>query len=93
MDGEPGWVHDKWRPAIAWMYLLVNVFDFLLTPYILAIFSHSTQVVVDWHPLTLQSGGLFHVSMLAIIGVSAWGRTQEKITALQTEINKDKKVD
>jgi hypothetical protein len=29
--------------------------------------------------LTLQGAGLFHIAMGAIIGVAAWGRTQEKL--------------
>ena len=36
-------------------------------------------VNVQWQPLTLQGAGLFHVAMGAIIGVSAYGRTQEKL--------------
>jgi hypothetical protein len=32
-----------------------------------------------WTPLTLQGGGLYHIAMGAIIGVSAYGRTQEKL--------------
>ena len=33
----------------------------------------------QWVPITLQGGGLFHVSMCAVLGVSAYGRTQEKL--------------
>ena len=29
--------------------------------------------------MTLQGGGLFHISMCAVLGVSAHGRTQEKL--------------
>ena len=36
-------------------------------------------VNIQWQPLTLQGAGLFHVAMGAIIGVSAYGRTQEKL--------------
>lgn len=35
-----------------------------------------------WKPLTLEGGGLFHLSFGAILGVAAWTRGQEKKTAL-----------
>jgi hypothetical protein len=35
--------------------------------------------VTAWQPITLQGAGLFHLSMGAIIGVAAFGRTQEKL--------------
>jgi hypothetical protein len=37
------------------------------------------QPVSAWQPITLQGAGLFHLSMGAIIGVAAFGRTQEKL--------------
>jgi hypothetical protein len=33
----------------------------------------------QWQPLTLQGAGLFHMAMGAVLGLSAWGRTQEKL--------------
>lgn len=38
-----------------------------------------------WSPLTLQGGGLFHLSMGAIVGFHVWGRTQEKIRSAELE--------
>ena len=32
-----------------------------------------------WQPLTLQGAGLFHVAMGAVLGIAAFGRTQEKL--------------
>ena len=75
------WMNSKWRPACGWMYILVCLFDFMIAPVLWSI----TQAVfhggvnVQWQPLTLQGAGLFHVAMGAIIGVSAYGRTQEKL--------------
>jgi len=75
------WMNSKWRPACGWMYILVCLFDFMIAPILWSI----TQAVfhggvnVQWQPLTLQGAGLFHVAMGAIIGVSAYGRTQEKL--------------
>jgi hypothetical protein len=39
-----------------------------------------------WQSLTLTAGGLFHISFGAIIGVTAFGRTREKLAKLQTMI-------
>lgn len=86
MDQEPAWFHDKWRPAMAWLYLIINAFDFLITPIALAYISKNPGAAATWSPLTLQGGGLFHISMLAIVGVTAWGRTQEKISAITSSI-------
>lgn len=36
-----------------------------------------------WTPLTLQGGGLFHLSFGAILGVAAFTRGQEKKAAIQ----------
>ena len=33
---------------------------------------------IHWEPLTLVSGGMFHMSMGAILGVAAWTRGVEK---------------
>ena len=75
------WMNSKWRPACGWMYILVCLFDFMVAPILWSL----TQALfhggvnVQWQPLTLQGAGLFHVAMGAIIGVSAYGRTQEKL--------------
>jgi hypothetical protein len=37
-----------------------------------------------WTPLTLQGGGLFHLSFGAILGVSAFARGREKVAAINT---------
>jgi len=37
------------------------------------------QPVTQWSPLTLQGAGLFHLAMGAVLGIAAWGRTQEKV--------------
>jgi hypothetical protein len=35
--------------------------------------------LVQWNPLTLQGAGLFHIAMGAVLGIAAFGRTQEKL--------------
>lgn len=78
---EKTYFHSKWRPAMAWAYLLICLFDFLIGPVFWTIMQEMANVktFVQWKPLTSAGGGLFHMAMLAIVGVTAWGRTQEKM--------------
>ena len=75
------WMNAKWRPAMGWMYMFVCLFDFVVAPIgwtsIQALFHGGINT--QWQPLTLQGGGLFHVAMGAVIGISAYGRTKEKL--------------
>jgi len=75
------WMNSKWRPMMGWMYMIVCMFDFVLFPIMWSMvqaFAHGA-VNIQWQPITLQGAGLFHIAMGAIIGVSAYGRTQEKL--------------
>jgi len=84
---EPYWIKNYWRPAIAWQYFAVCLFDFLLAPIMNAIISGVFGFdYVQWDPLTLKESGFYHMAMGAIIGASAWTRGLEKIT----DIKKDK---
>ena len=75
------WMNKKWRPMMGWMYMLVCVMDFVVFPILWSMI----QVVGDgkvesqWVPITLQGAGLFHIAMGAILGIAAYGRTQEKL--------------
>jgi hypothetical protein len=75
------WMNTKWRPAMGWMYMLVCIMDFVIFPILWSMI----QVVGDgkvesqWVPITLQGAGLFHIAMGAILGIAAYGRTQEKM--------------
>lgn len=73
---EETWIKQYWRPAVAWQYLLVCIFDFILFPSI------ALKLGMTWEPLTLRESGFYHLAMAAIIGVAAWTRGQEKITRL-----------
>ncbi len=78
------WVNKKWRPAMGWMYFVVCIFDFVLFPILWAIVQFwETDAANDafrqWQPLTLQGAGLFHMAMGAIIGITSYGRSKEKI--------------
>jgi hypothetical protein len=75
------WMNSKWRPMMGWMYMVVCMFDFVLFPILWSLIQALAHgaVNVQWQPITLQGAGLFHIAMGAIIGVSAYGRTQEKL--------------
>jgi hypothetical protein len=79
------WMNSKWRPAMGWLYMLVCAFDFIIFPILWSLLqsiSHGT-VTSQWQPLTLQGAGLFHVAMGAILGISAYGRTKEKMAGAE----------
>ena len=60
--------------------MLTCVTDFIIFPILWAMLQAALkQHVTAWQPITLQGAGLFHLSMGAIIGVAAFGRTQEKL--------------
>lgn len=75
------WMNSKWRPMMGWMYMLVCLFDFMVAPILWSIMQAYFHggVTTQWQPLTLQGAGFFHICMGAVLGISAYGRTQEKI--------------
>jgi hypothetical protein len=80
---EEHWIKAYWRPAMCWQYFLICLFDFFLAPIFLAIFSYITKTPLQqWHPITLEGGALYHASMGAVTGVTAWSRGQEKIAVI-----------
>jgi len=78
---DEGWFDYHWRPFMAWSYGIVCVWDFMLASIFFAWFAHYTGTTyVAWIPVTTQGGGLYHLAMGAIIGVTSYGRTQEKVS-------------
>ena len=75
------WMNSKWRPAMGWMYMLVCISDFVLFPVLWSLVQviAGGEVKSQWSPITLQGAGLFHMAMGAILGIAAYGRTQEKM--------------
>ena len=75
------WMNSKWRPMMGWMYMAVCMADFVLFPVLWSLVqaAHGGSVQTQWSPITLQGAGLFHMAMGAILGIAAFGRTQEKI--------------
>ena len=75
------WMNSKWRPAMGWMYMLVCTSDFVIFPILWSLIQvvGGGKVETQWSPITLQGAGLFHMAMGAILGIAAYGRTQEKL--------------
>ena len=78
------WMQKYWRPCAAFMYMACCLCDFAIFPIMFTVVQFweeqaSNDAFRQWVPITLQGGGLFHVSMCAVLGVSAYGRTQEKL--------------
>ena len=80
------WFKSYWRPTAAWTYLIINIFDFIIAPVVVVVLKSKGADIPMWNSLTLQSGGLIHMAFGAIIGVSAYGRSQERMTFM--EVNK-----
>jgi hypothetical protein len=75
------WMNSKWRPMMGWMYMIVCMSDFVLFPILWSLIQAigGGQVHTQWQPITLQGAGLFHIAMGAVLGIAAFGRTQEKL--------------
>jgi hypothetical protein len=61
--------------------MLTCTSDFVIFPVLWSLLQALTggQVTSQWQPLTLQGAGLYHIAMGAVLGIAAYGRTQEKI--------------
>jgi hypothetical protein len=74
------WMQKKWRPAMGWMYMIICTLDMGIFPILWSVLQTvQHQTITQWQPLTLQGAGLFHLAMGAVLGIAAFGRTQEKI--------------
>ena len=74
------WMNSKWRPMMGWMYMVVCMFDMIVFPILWSLLQTMTHTpITQWNPLTLQGAGLFHIAMGAVLGIAAFGRTQEKL--------------
>ena len=74
------WMQTLWRPMMGWMYMLICLLDMAVFPVLWALWQGINHApITQWNPLTLQGAGLFHIAMGAVLGISAFGRTQEKL--------------
>ena len=84
---DEDWMQKKWRPAMGWMYMVVCMMDMVIFPVLWCLVQVLTkQPVSQWNPLTLQGAGLFHLAMGAVLGIAAFGRTQEKMAGAAVNI-------
>jgi hypothetical protein len=75
------WMNSKWRPMMGWMYMLICTMDMVVFPVLWSLLQAMVHGSVNsqWQPLTLQGAGLFHIAMGGVLGLAAYGRTQEKL--------------
>ena len=92
VNSSEDWMQKRWRPAMGWTYMAICLFDFILGPVLYNIlqFYNPGQAVGMWSPLTLQGAGLFHLAMGAVLGIAAFGRTQEKVAGAASNIEPPK---
>lgn len=96
------WLRNTWRPVMGVLYFLVCFFDFIVFPALWPILqvvdihfqilnnqelSDTLREVSPWEATSLQGGAMFHLSMGAILGVSAWSRGNEKLANKDRESN------
>lgn len=97
LTNDESWITGKWRPMMAWAYFVIVLFDFLIGPVFYAWYAWYTANLTnygEWKPLTIQGGGVFHIAMGAILGITAYSRGKEKLTAMEvfgTEIIEERR--
>ena len=85
---DEDWMQKKWRPAMGWMYMVVCMMDMVIFPVAWSLLQTITHTpITQWNPLTLQGAGLFHLAMGAVLGIAAFGRTQEKIAGSANNVS------
>jgi uncharacterized membrane protein len=78
------WAKAYWRPAMGWLYMIICLVDFVIFPVIAMFLPIIFKTpYVAWQSLSLSNGGLIHMAFGAILGVAAYGRTQEKVSSKQ----------
>ncbi len=93
-DANMLWVKTRWRPAMAWLYVLICAADFLIFPAAYTSIQYNTATsLIQWIPLTLQGGGFFHIAMGAILGITAYSRGKEKMLAMSRGYHLDTMVE
>lgn len=69
---------------MAFVYMAVIIFDFIVGPIFWSIIQiYGGSIAIQWNPLTLIGGGIFHAAMGAVLGISAFSRGREKVETLR----------
>jgi len=82
------WVKAYWRPAMGWLYMAINLMDFIVFPVIsmflpIVYKAFGVQLAYTaWQSLSLSNGGMIHIAFGAILGVAAYTRGQEKLAKI-----------
>jgi hypothetical protein len=85
---QEDWIRTHWRPMMAFVYMSIVIFDFIVGPIFWSIVQiYGGSVALQWTPLTLISGGVFHAAMGAVLGISAFSRGREKVETLKANYN------
>jgi len=78
------WIRSHWRPMMAFVYMAIVIFDFIIGPILWSVVQiYGGSVALQWTPLTLISGGVFHAAMGAVLGISAFSRGKEKVETIK----------
>ena len=74
-------INNKWRPMMAWTYMAICICDFIVFPILWSALQafQNGSISTQWMPITLEGAGLLHIAMGAVLGIAAYGRTQEKM--------------
>jgi hypothetical protein len=77
-------METKWRSMMGIMYMGVCIFDFVIAPIGWTFVQFWEEEAMNdafrqWDPITLYGAGFFHIAMGAILGISAYGKTQENL--------------
>lgn len=89
MKPREDWIRSHWRPMMAFVYMAIVIFDFIVGPIFWSLIQLyggliGGSVAIQWIPLTLNGGGIFHAAMGAILGISAFTRGKEKVETLKS---------
>ena len=88
---QDNWIRSHWRPMMAFVYMAIIIFDFIIGPIFWSIVQiYGGSVALQWTPLTLISGGVFHAAMGAVLGISAFSRGKEKVETLKASYHDGK---
>ena len=80
-------INRYWKDWAGLIYLFICLIDFFVAPLVWNIkMENYCHKMVDkglvcdttrWEPMTLQMGGMFHISFAAILGVHGWRKKDE----------------
>ena len=81
------WIKQLWRPAIAWAFVAIILFDFIIGPVIVLAMIKAGVTIAMWKSLTLDASGFFYLAIGSILTASSWTRGQEKIARMRQQWN------